>query len=89
LLKWLRGDGGTGSGGALSSGLSELEAFFSPGKRQQLENLQTLEMLADDDQSSAAPPRAVDLDANTAVISVSRAHPDTGATPEDAATSRS
>lgn len=77
----MRGDGA--STGAMGAGLSELDAFFSPGKRQQIENLQTLEMLADDDASSAAPPRAVDLGGNSAVIRVRRDQAETGSTPEE------
>jgi hypothetical protein len=56
----------------MGAGLAELDAFFSPAKRQQLENLQTLEMLRDD-EAQGAPPRAVDLDSGTAVIRVRRA----------------
>ena len=83
----MRGDG-TGAS-AMGAGLSELDAFFSPGKRQQLENLQTLEMLADD-EAAGAPPRAVDLAGNTAVIRVRRDQPETGSSPEETpASSRS
>jgi hypothetical protein len=69
LLKWFR-DSASGSAGVLSAGLGELEGFLSPGKRQQLENLQTMAMLRDDDSESGAPPRAVDLASNTAKITV-------------------
>ena len=74
LIAWMRGPGDAGSGQAMAAaGIGELEAVLSPAKRQQIENLQTLEMLRDDDAESGAPPRAVDLDAGTAVIRVRRA----------------
>jgi hypothetical protein len=54
----------------MSAGLGELEGFLSPGERQQIENLESMEYLRDDEQESGAPPRAVDLTANTALIRV-------------------
>lgn len=71
LLSWLRGHGQAGTGTATSAaGLGELDAVFNPARRQQIENLQTLEMLRGDEAESGAPPRPVDLDGGTAVIRV-------------------
>jgi hypothetical protein len=69
LLKWFRNSAGE-SAGMLSAGLGELEAFLSPSKRQALDNLKSMSLMRDDEQESGAPPRAVDLTANTAVIKV-------------------
>jgi hypothetical protein len=72
LLAWLRGSGDGSSTAMAAAALGELDAVLSPAKRQQIENLQTLEALRDDDMESGAPPRAVDLDNGTAVIRIRR-----------------
>jgi hypothetical protein len=71
VLRWLRGSDGTGT---LASALGELDAFYNPARRKQLENLKSMELMRDD-EASGAPPRAVDLETGTARIRLRRRPP--------------
>lgn len=74
LLRWLRGDGDAASTASAAGALVELDASLSPAKRQQIENLETLEALRDDDAESAGTPRRnIDLDKGIATVRVRRA----------------
>jgi hypothetical protein len=71
LLKWFRNSAGEASG-ALSAGLSELDAFYQPARRQQLEDLKSMSLMRDSEESGD-PPRPIDLTANRARIRVRKA----------------
>jgi hypothetical protein len=74
LLRWLRGDSNSPSSTVAAGAMLELDANLSPARRQQIENLQTLEVLRDDEGTGAGAGRAsrVDLDARTATVQVRR-----------------
>jgi len=79
LRKWFRNSVGK-SAGALSAGLGELDAFYLPERRHQLDGLKRMKSMSmmRDDEEAGAPPRPVDLGSGTAVIKVSTTDPDSG-----------
>jgi len=68
------------SAGVLSAGMGELDAFFLPERRHQLDGLKSMKsmsMMRDDKEAGAPPP--VDLGSGTAVIKVRKTtDPDSG-----------
>jgi hypothetical protein len=59
----------------LSASFGELDSFFLPERRHQLDNLKRMKSMSTmrDDEEAGAPPRAVDLGSGTAVIKVRKA----------------
>ncbi len=78
LLRWLRGNADTSSTAAAAGALVELDATLSPAKRQQIENLETLELLREDDAESSDTGRSrqVNLDKNTALLRLAKHKPE-------------
>lgn len=69
LLRWIRGDSAGPSATVGAGAMLELDANLSPAKRQQIENLETLESLREEEGTGAgAERRHIDLDAGYAVI---------------------
>jgi Family of unknown function (DUF6191) len=80
LLGWFRKSAGK-SARVLSSSFGELDSFFLPERRHQLDAAKSMKSMSTmrDDEEAGAPPRAVDLSSGTAVIKVRKpAGPDTG-----------
>jgi Family of unknown function (DUF6191) len=59
----------------LSASFGELDSFFLPERRHQLDAVKSMKSMSTmrDDNEASAPPRAVDLGSGTAVIKVRRA----------------
>lgn len=71
LLRWLRGGGDNPSATATAGALTELDANLSPAKRQQIENLETLEALREEEgHGDDDDRRGVDLDGGTATVRI-------------------
>ena len=71
LLRWFRKSAGR-SAKVLSASFGELDAFFLPERRHQLDALKSMKSMSTmrDDEEAGAPGRAVDLGSGTAVIKV-------------------
>ncbi|NUS72314.1 MAG: hypothetical protein HOQ05_02800 [Corynebacteriales bacterium] len=73
LLQWLRGDADGPSSTVGAAALMELDANLSPAKRQQIENLETLESLREEEGTGAKGDRRdIDLESGVATIRVPR-----------------
>lgn len=73
LLRWLRGDSDGASSTSAAGAILELDANLSPARRQQIENLETLEALREDDGvGEGGGSTGIDLDSGTATVTVRR-----------------
>lgn len=73
LLQWLRGDADGPSSTVGAAALMELDANLSPARRQQIENLETLESLREEEGTAGKGHRHdTDLESGTTTVRLPR-----------------